>query len=80
MAYIERQKQLTKWSLEKCCSKCTKSPVVGQSGLLEGLRGWILDNVTSNPFSGIQQPFNPAGFAGAADGLLDINGAGPFVM
>ena len=46
---------------------------------LAGLRGWILDHVTaihSVEFSA----FHPAGFAGACDALVDLDGEGPFIV
>ena len=71
-------KAVTKWSLEKAVQSAPRVPW-SASGFARGLRGWILDNVTaihSVEFSA----FHPAGFAGAADGLLDIQGKGPFVV
>ena len=64
------------WSLEKAVQSAPRVPW-SASGFARGLRGWILDNVTaihSVEFSA----FHPAGFAGAADGLLDIQGSGSF--
>ena len=49
------------------------------SGFARGLRGWILDHVTaihSVEFSA----FHPAGFAGACDALVDLDGEGPFIV
>ena len=71
-------KAVTKWALEKAVQGAPRVPW-SASGFARGLRGWILDRVTavhSVEFSA----FHPAGFAGAADGLLDIDGHGPCVV
>ena len=78
MAFIERQKQLPS-GVWKRLFKVHQESRGRPPGFARGLRGWILDNVTaihSVEFSA----FHPAGFAGAADGLLDIQGKGPFVV
>ena len=70
-------KAITKWSLEKAIQGCPRVPW-SASGFARGLRGWILDHVTaihSVEFSA----FHPAGFAGACDALVDLDGEGPFI-
>ena len=70
--------KITSWALERAVQGAPRVPW-SASGYARGLRGWILDHVTAVhavEFSA----FHPAGFAGAADGLLDIDGAGPFVV
>ena len=71
-------KAVTKWALEKAIQGCPRVPW-SASGFARGLRGWILDHVTaihSVEFSA----FHPAGFAGACDALLDLDGEGPFIV
>ena len=71
-------KAITKWSLEKAIQGCPRVPW-SASGYARGLRGWILDHVTaihSVEFSA----FHPAGFAGACDALVDLDGEGPFIV
>ena len=71
-------KALTKWSLERAIQGAPRVPW-SASGYARGLRGWILDHVTS--IHAVEfSAFHPAGFAGSADGLLDIDGAGPYVI
>jgi len=71
-------KALTKWSLEKAVQSAPRVPW-SATGYARGLRGWILDHVTA--IHAVEfSAFHPAGFAGAADGLLDIDGVGPCVI
>ena len=70
-------KAVTKWALEKAIQGAP-SVAWSASGYARGLRGWILDNVTAIhavEFFG----HHPAGFAGACDALIDIDGKGPFI-
>ena len=71
-------KAVTKWALEKAIQGAPRVPW-SASGFARGLRGWILDHVTaihSVEFSA----FHPAGFAGACDALVDLDGDGPFIV
>ena len=71
-------KAVTKWALEKAIQGAPRVPW-SASGFARGLRGWILDHVTaihSVEFSA----FHPAGFAGACDALVDLDGEGPFIV
>ena len=71
-------KAVTRWALEKAIQSAPRVPW-SASGFARGLRGWILDRVTaihSVEFSA----FHPAGFAGACDALLDLDGAGPYIV
>ena len=71
-------KAVTKWALEKAIQGAPRVPW-SASGFARGLRGWILDHVTaihSIEFSA----FHPAGFAGACDALVDLDGEGPFIV
>ena len=71
-------KAVTKWALEKAIQSAPRVPW-SASGFARGLRGWILDHVTaihSIEFSA----FHPAGFAGACDALVDLDGEGPFIV
>ena len=72
---LSRTKSVTKWALKgNSASACSWSA----SGFARGLRGWILDHVTAIhvEFSA----FHPAGFAGACDALVDLDGEGPFIV
>jgi len=65
-------KAITKWALEKAIQGAP-SVAWSASGYARGLRGWILDHVTaihSVEFFG----HHPAGFAGACDALIDVDG------
>ena len=69
--------KIVQWGLEKAIAG---APPVGWSaaGYARSLRGWVLDHITAIhavEFFG----HHPAGFAGAADGLLDIDGKGPYI-
>ena len=78
MAFIEHQKQSQNGpgeshSRRPACS-LERSQVT-----LAGLRGWILDHVTA--FIAVEfSAFHPAGFAGACDALVDLDGEGPFIV
>ena len=63
-------KAVTRWALEKAIAGAPKVPW-SASGFARGLRGWILDHVTaihSIEFS----VHHHLGFAGSADGLVDL--------
>ncbi len=62
--------KITRWALEKAIQGAPKVPW-SAAGYARGLRGWILDHVVAIhaiEFFG----HHPAGFAGAADALLDL--------
>ena len=69
---------LTRWALKQVLPS---APKVGfsASGYRRGLLAWIEANVTA--IHAIEfSVHHPAGFAGTADALLDINGKGPVVV
>ena len=71
-------KAVTKWSLERAIQGCPRVPW-SASGYARGLRGWILDHITS--IHAVEfNAFHPAGFAGSCDCLADIDGTGPFLI
>ena len=71
-------KAVTRWALEKAVQGCPRVPW-SASGFARGLRGWILDHVT-NIHAVEFSAFHPAGFAGACDALVDLDGEGPFIV
>ena len=63
-------KAVTKWALEKAIAGAPKVPW-SAAGFARGLRGWILDHVTA--IHSIEFSVHHAmGFAGSADGLVDL--------
>lgn len=69
---------LTRWALKQVLPS---APKVGfsASGYRRGLLGWIEENVTA--IHAIEfSVHHPAGFAGTADALLDVNGKGPTIV
>ena len=69
--------KITTWALEKAIQGAPKVPW-SASGYARGLRGWILDHVSA--IHAVEfSAFHPAGFAGSADALIDIDGTGPYV-
>ena len=69
---------LTRWALKQVLPS---APKVGfsASGYRRGLLAWIEENVTA--IHAIEFSIHhPAGFAGTADALLDVNGKGPVVV
>ena len=69
--------KVTKWALEKALAGAPPVPW-SAAGYARGLRGWIVDHVTaihSIEFFG----HHVAGFAGACDALIDIDGSGPII-
>ena len=69
---------LTRWALKQVLPS---APKVGfsASGYRRGLLTWIEENVTA--IHAIEFSIHhPAGFAGTADALLDVNGKGPMVV
>jgi hypothetical protein len=71
-------KAVTSWALEKAIAGAPRVSWAA-SGFARGLRGWILDHVTSIhavEFSG----YHPLGFAGSCDALVDLGGSGPVVV
>ena len=74
---LSSTKSSHKMGLEKAIQGAPRVP--GAHQVLLGVRGWILDHVTaihSIEFSA----FHPAGFAGACDALVDLDGEGPFIV
>jgi hypothetical protein len=69
---------LTRWALKQVLPS---APKVGfsASGYRRGLLAWIEENVTA--IHAVEfSVHHPAGFAGTADALLDVNGKGPVVV
>ena len=69
---------LTRWALKQVLPS---APKVGfsASGYRRGLLAWIEENVTA--IHAVEFSIHhPAGFAGTADALLDVNGKGPMVV
>ena len=69
---------LTRWALKQVLPS---APKVGfsASGYRRGLLAWIEENVTA--IHAVEFSIHhPAGFAGTADALLDVNGKGPVVV
>ena len=71
-------KAVTKWAMEKALQGAPSVPW-SATGYARGLRGWIMDHVTA--VHAIEfSAFHPAGFAGACDALVDLDGEGPFIV
>ena len=69
---------ITRWSIERSIQSAPRVPW-SASGYARGLRGWIADNVTA--IHAVEFSIHhPAGMAGTADALLDIQGKGPYVV
>ena len=70
--------KITKWAQEKALAGAPAVPW-SAAGFARSARGWVLDHITAIhaiEFFG----HHPAGFAGACDGLLDIDGKGPYIV
>ena len=75
---LRAPKAVTKWAMEKALQGAPPVPW-SATGYARGLRGWILDHVTA--VHAIEfSAFHPAGFAGACDALVDLDGEGPFIV
>lgn len=74
---------LTRWALDKAYKNLPPTPFYA-AACAEGLVAWAMENVTAIyliEFSVCYWSENYGhGFAGTADGLLDINGVGPSII
>ena len=69
---------ITSWGIERAIQGAPRVPW-SAAGYARGLRGWIGKNVTA--IHAVEFSIHhPAGFAGTADALLDIQGKGPFIV